>query len=395
MKQRNNRKRILFATGDRDAGVTNYRLLELANSLAANPFDIDVVTCDEELVGRCRELFEGSENIRYAALPREERFWTMAQRDGFAKTFIKLNHDLEIPGVDLKFWKMTGFDDFLWNTSSTTYPDISEHYDAVIVPIPSFSEGPPARCDVFYTHVIFHAKQNAIPVIGLQIYPIYDVPPIYPMMIDHFVVKGELEGEFYRDLGIPSERISVVDDVKENYCLSTVQDSYRNLTIDKELEVPRDAMGIVVINHSRNRFQLYDVLEVIGEFDKPKSVFFVMVNFSVKELHEQDIFKDLTQPVLEKTVKSYYTVETGALIKCLMLCDAIIATNYIVPLSFAGQYGKRGIVYNPLITESAHVKGVLFTNTKQALREALYAQYEHKRSSKTVSDIVRGVVPCH
>ncbi len=391
----NSQKRMLFAIGDRDAGVTNYRALQLVKSLAEEAYMIDVVTCDEELIEKCRKEFDNKPNIRYACLKQDECFWTMAQRDGFAKTFINLNHDLEIPGIDLKFWKMTGFDDFLWNTSSMTYPDISEHYDAIIVPIPSYSEGPPNRVDVLYTHVIFHAKQNHIPVVGLQIYPIYDVPPIFLKIVDHFVVKDDMEKEYYQENGVIPERVTLIDDVKDNYCLSTVQDQYRNLAIDDELEVPRDSIGIVVVNHSRNRYQLLDVLEAIGEIDVPKSVFFVFLSFSVKELHEQDIFKDLIRPSLEKNVKKYYTVETGALIKSLMLCDAIVATNYIVPLSFAHQYGKGGIVYNPLMTESSHVKGVLFANNKQALKEALYKQYERKRNIKTVADVVSGVVSCH
>ena len=395
MKNNSRVKRILFAVAGRDSGVTHHRLLQLAKSLAAVKYDVDVVTCDEALVEECKGLFDDYPSVRFAHLRQDDRFWTMVQRDAFAKTFIKLNHDLVIPGVDLKFWKMTGFDDFLWNTSSSMFPDITEHYDAVMMPIPSFGEGPSNSCDVFYTHVIFHAKQNGIPVIGLQVFPIYDIPPIFPRLVDHMLVKDDMEKAYYHDLGFTPDRVTVIDDVKDNYCLSTIQDSYRNLTIDNEFEVPRDAIGIVVVNHSRNRSQLYDVLEVIGELDKPKSLFFVLLNYSVKELHEKDIFEDLVQPLLNKNIKTYYTVEQGAMIKSLMLCDVIVATNYIVPLSFAGQYGKCGIVYNPIISEVANIKDVQFVNSRQVLKDALLAQYERKRQITAVADVVREIAPCH
>lgn len=395
MKPNKTKKRILFAVGARDSSVTSHRLLQLVKSLSQEGYAVDVVTCDGDLIDECRGLLDDLPDVRYAHLRQEERFWTMAQRDGFARTFIKLNHDLEIPGVDLKFWKMTGFDDFLWNTSSAVFPGITEHYDAVLLPIPSFSEGPSNRCDVFYTHVVFHAKQNGIPLIGLQVYPIYDIPPIFPKMIDHFIVKEDMEKAYYQDIGIEPDRITVIDNVKDNYCLSTVQDSYRNLTVDAEFEVRRDSMGIVVVNNSRNRYQLYDVLDVVGRFDKPKSVFFVFLEYSVKELHEQDVFNDLIKPALDDKVKQYYTVEPGAMIKSLMLCDAIIATSYIVPLRFAGQYGKRGIVYNPVMSELSHVEGVQFTNTKDGLEEALRVQYELKQGMKTVTDVIKGIAPCH
>ena len=269
MKRTQLRKRILFAVGGRDSGVTNHRVARLVKSLAADQYSLDVVSCDEGLINEYKDIFKDQHNIRLAYLRQNERFWTMAQRDAFAKTFIKLNHDMAVPGMDLKFWKMTGFDDFLWNTSSSVFPDIAEHYDAVMMPIPSFSEGPTINCDVFYTHVVFHAKQNGIPIVGLQIYPIYDIPPVYPKVIDHFVVKDEMESKYFMDHGIPVERISVIGDVGENYCLSTVQDEYKNLALDDELRVPRDTLGIVVVNHSRNRSQLYDVLDSIGEIDVP------------------------------------------------------------------------------------------------------------------------------
>ncbi len=395
MRGGKSKRRVLFAVGFRDSGVTNHRLLRLVKTLSSRQYDIDVVTCDEELVEQCAEVFDKLPNVRYAHLRQNERFWTMVERDSFAQTFIKLNHDVVIPGIDLKFWKLTGFDDFLWNTSSSVFPDISERYDAVIMPIPSFSEGPSTKCDVFYTHVVFHAKQNGIPIIGLQIYPIFDVPPVYARVIDHFVVKEVMEKDYFTEIGIAPERITIIGDVRDNYCLSTVQDEYRNLSLDDDIHVPRESIGIVVVNHSRNRAQLYDVLETIGELDLQKSVFFVFLNFSVKELHEKNIYNDLIQPVLKRTVKSFYTVETGALVKSLMLCDAIISTNYIVPLSFAGRYGKQGIVYNPLLTEVAHVKGVQFANSKQILKDALLEQYERKRNTVALEDVVGMVAPCH
>jgi hypothetical protein len=210
-------------------------------------------------------------------------------------------------------------------------------------------------------------------------------------MLDHYLVREDYEKDYYVQCGISPEHITVIDDIKDNYSISTIQDSYKALALDDSLDVPRDHIGIMVVNHGKNRAQLYEIIEAIGELDLPKSVFFVFLQYAVKELHEQDIFNDLTRPVLEREIKNFYTVDTGAMIKALMLCDVVVSTNYIVPLSFAGKYGKMGIVYNPLKEEILNYNDVSFTSSIKDLKEEIMNQYERKQNVATIPDVIKEI----
>lgn len=391
MSNSNEVKRVLFPVGDREAVATDWRLFSLVKRLVRDGCEVDIVTYGEEVFQRAKQMLDGCPGVNFMYRNDSERFWTMAQRDSFAQTFIKLNHDLVVPGMDFKYWKMVGFDDFLWNTSSNVFPEITKDYDVLLFPTPSFEEPPSTKGDVFYTHMIFHAKENNIPIVALQIYPVNDTPPIYHKMLDHYLVREDYEKDYYWQCGIDPERITVIDDIKDNYSISTIQDSYKALTLNDSLDVPRDHIGIMLVNHGKNRAQLHEIIEAIGEVDVPKSVFFVFLQYAVKELHEQDIFNDLTKPILERVVKNFYTVETGAMIKALMLCDVVVSTNYIVPLSFAGQYGKAGVVYNPLKTEILNYKDVCFTNSIEALKEEILKQYERKQNMATIPDVIKEI----
>lgn len=381
-------RRILLPVGEKEYQSTGGRLLALAGRVADAGDHVDVLTCHEAIHDKAAEQYARHERIRVLLVKPEDRFWTMAQRDNFAKTFIKLTHDLVIPDTDMKFWKMVGFDDFLWNVSAVVFPKITESYDLVLLPIPSQSEHPSNTQDVFYTNVLYYAKERRVPVAGLQIYQIADLPPIFPKILDYFVVKSPDEQAYFIDSGIPPDRVALLDDLKDRYCLDTIEDPYMQHVFDKDIAIPKDRLGVVIVNHVKNRQQLKDIFEAVGALGVPTTVFFVFLNFAVKELHENDIFQDLMRPALEQAVGAFYSVESGGFVRALMLGDVTVATDYMLQLSFGARYGKVGVVYNPLRERVDHIKEVAFAGSRQALRQVLLDAYERKRRRVTLADVV-------
>ncbi|MFZ5861386.1 MAG: hypothetical protein ACOYXR_00855 [Nitrospirota bacterium] len=388
---RNAARRILFPLGEKEHQSTGGRVLKLAGALADAGHRVDILTCHDGLAQAATESYHGRPEVRVRLTKADERFWTMAQRDNFAKTFIKLTHDIVIPGTDMKLWKMVGFDDFLWNVSASVFPKITESYDLMVFPIPSFHEHPSPIQDVFYTNVMFYAKEHRVPVAGLLLYPTSDVPPIFPKLLDYYIVKDERERGALTADGASADRVFVLEDLKERYCIDTIEDVYMQHTFDKEIAVPADHLGIVIVNHVRNRQQLLEVFAVIGKLGVPTTVFFVFLNFAVKELHEKDIFDDLLKPTLDKTIGAYYSVDSAGMIRALMLSDAMVATQPMLQLSFGARYRKTGIVYNPLARAVGSGDDVGFAGSPDALRRMLLEAYERKQRRMTLSNIVTRV----
>jgi hypothetical protein len=384
--------RIIFPVGEKELDITGKRLIDLIKGIAGNRVRIDIYTHTAKVHDAIVEKTDGINTIRHKIMKNEFRFWTMVQRDSFAKTFIRLNHDLLVPGTDLKFWKQVGFDDFLWNVSSDIFPAITEPYDLMLLPIPSADEAPVVLTDVFYTHSLFFAKENRIPVVGIQLFPVFDMPPILLTMLDYFIVKEEYEKRYLVSRGVDEQRIFVADALMDNYCISTVEDEYKNLMFGQSIHIDRDGLGIIVVNHPKNRQQLYEIFEVISGTGIKTDVFFVFTQYAVRNLHEKDVFNTLTKPVMDRELKRFYTLNIDGLVNVMMLCDVIIATTYLVSLGFAGRYQKGGIVYNPLRKAHQHFNETVFAHSKEALREAILEQYTKKRQQLTVADIIHRIL---
>ena len=71
--------------------------------------------------------------------------------------------------------------------------------------------------------------------------------------------------------------------------------------LNKEISVDKDTLGIVIINHTKNRVQLQEIVNTIKELNIKKSVYFVLRNYAVRDLHENDIFNDYMKPHLQKS----------------------------------------------------------------------------------------------
>jgi len=384
-------KKILFPLCEKEIAATESRILRLVKSLAEAGHSIDILTRDHSVADLVTETFGAVEAIKlYHKMP-DERFWTMQERDSFAKTFTKLNHDLTMPGTEIKYWKLAAFDDFLWNVSAGVYPKLDKLYDLIVFPIPSVSQPPSVTADVLNTHVIYYAKEHQLPIVGLQVHPIFDIPDVYHWLVDYVVVKEHFERQYYVDYGFQPERVFVVDDIIDRYCLATVQDVYLDLALKSEIKVGKNQLVVALVNHAKNRYPLYEIIDAIAQFHGEKVVFFDMLNYAVKDLHERDIFDDLIRPKLEQKIGAFYTADEHALVETLMLCDVFLSTSYMVQSSFATRYGKTAVVHNPLIQKVPYIKGVIYTESKDELLRHITEQYERKRSQRTVTQIIAGI----
>ena len=124
--------KILLPLGEKELNATDYRILSCIDSLSAQGYYVDILTYNDELFNKIQERCKNIKNVNILITKRESRFWTMKQRDSFAKTFISLYHDIILPGTNFKFWKQVAFDDFLWHVSTEVFPRITEKYDLVL-----------------------------------------------------------------------------------------------------------------------------------------------------------------------------------------------------------------------------------------------------------------------
>ena len=91
-------KKILFPLGEKELNATDYRILNCVDSLSAQGYYVDILTYNEELFNKNTGTVQEYKNVNILIVKRESRFWTMKQRDSFSKTFIKLYHDIIVPG---------------------------------------------------------------------------------------------------------------------------------------------------------------------------------------------------------------------------------------------------------------------------------------------------------
>jgi len=385
-------KRILFPLGEKELSSVQERLLHIPSRLAKAGFVVDVVTYNEEIHEKAKFFFKNTANVSPISLKSTPLVWSPQQRDDFVRIYIKHTFDLLIPETDLKYWKASAFDDFRGHIAPYSFSGLETDYDLLLMPIPSFDEPPSAECDVFYSTFIFYAKEKKIPIAGLQIYPVMHTPLLYKEILDYFIVKEEFEEEYYRKWGIEGERIVVLNGPEDNYCLSTIEDIYKNLMFDEQIDIGMDEIGILIVNHPKYRPQINEALEALSRLDIKKSVFFLKRGYDVRELSEEKIIEEIIRPSLEKVGGKYYIVQEGALVKILMLCDVIIATTYIIPLSFAAKYNKSAIVFNPLKSAATFEDGVSFLNDKKALMDAITAHLAEKQRYNFISDIVKRMI---
>ena len=384
--------RLLFAFGEREVSTTSSRILQYPVRLAALGFEVSVMSYGKVMKEQLDNAYANIPDIKIIIVDAEDRFWTMRQRDGFAKTYIKHYDDMIIPDTDLRYWKVSAFDDFLWHVSRNAMPRIEGEYDAVFMTIPSAFERPKEICDVFYTNVVYYCKQNNVPFIGIQVYPVMDLPPIYLKLPEYWIVDEPLKQKYFVDQSIDKERVLLIDELRDNYCISCVDDPYKELVTNYVVDVPRDTLAIGLLNHPANRVQLKEMIEAAGQFKPKKTVIFMFVGMSVRELGEKDVFEDLIAPELRKHVGNYYTVDQDGILRTMMSCDVVLSTNYITPLRFLNNYGKTSVIYNPLRQKSEYIQGVNYVDSREEILQQLDDTWRRKKATMNLEEAVKRIV---
>ncbi|WP_333656524.1 hypothetical protein [Dissulfurispira sp.] len=385
-------KRILFLIGEREFVSVQERLLHIPSRLAKSGFSVDVVTYKEELHEKAESFYKNTSNVKTIFLKSKPLIWSPQQRDDFVKIFIKHTFDFFIPDTDLKYWKTSAFDDFRGHIASYAFSGLESDYDLLIMPLPSSDEPPTTECDVFYSTLVFYAKEKGIPIVGLQIYPAIHTPPLFLRILDYFVVKEESELQYYQQYDISPERIFVLDDQLENYCITTVEDVYKNLMFDEQIAIGKDELGILIVNHSKYRPQIIEALQALSRLNIKKSTFFYKRGYYVRELSEDQIVDEILKPYIEKTGGNYYIVQEGSLVKLIMMCDIVVSATYIIPLGFAVKHFKDAVVYNPLVKTLDIHDNVSFVNNKDALAGVIMESYSKKQSRMSMTDIMKRIL---
>ncbi|MBF0608528.1 MAG: hypothetical protein SFH39_13370 [Candidatus Magnetobacterium sp. LHC-1] len=379
--------KLLLPLGEGEMQSTNGRLVFIARSLAARGHSIDVITYSKSVFNFAGDVLKDHKNIR--AIHVGSQPLNYYHIPSLVNTFIKLTYDMHLPQTDLKLYKVTAFDDFRGHISSFTYPAIDlSAYDMVLLPIPSIEIPPLNDCDIFYSTVCFYAKDKKIPIIGLQVFPVIQTPPIFFRVVDYLIIKEEYEREFLEGYGFDTTRAFVLNYDSEAYFADTVEDKYLDFLLEPIVEVPKEELAILVINHPRLRFCIREIIEVVGALNIPKTLFLLKRKFVIRELSEDDIIRDLFMDAIKRVKGRSFIMESDAKSNLLMISDVIISPSYLSTLGFASKYNKLSIVYNPLNDKEVFQKGVTFINDKETLKRAVLQGYENKRSVTSVSDIV-------
>jgi hypothetical protein len=382
-------KKLLFPVSERDYFATSGRICHLLNELSKH-FIVDVLTISNEVYGDInKKLGSTSSNMHARVIVEELLPVTYAVRDDLAKSFVQHTYNMFVPGTDLKLWKPTAFDDFWGNISGYTFPEIAGmDADMILFPLMNYDEAISDDVDVFYTTLLFDAKEAGIKVAGYQVYPAVESGLLMAGLMDALIVRKEYEKQFYVKKGIAPEKIWLLTDSKDIYSLSTIEDVYKNHLYNSKIAVSRSELGVVVFNHARFRPQLREVFRVIAETGIPVVLFMVRRNFVIREFTEDDVIEEAFFKALKKIKGRFYVVGPDSVVPVVMISDVVISPSYISPIEFSALNGKDAWIYNPMNDPMPDDDGVTFIKNPENLARSLKRAYKTKHDTIGMTDII-------
>ena len=382
-------KKLLFPVSERDYFATSGRICHLLIELSKY-FMVEVVTISKEVYDDInKKIGSTSSNLRARIILEEPLPVTYSLRDDLAKEFVKYTYDMVVPGTDLKLWKTTAFDDFWGHISGNSFPEIAcIDADIVLFPLMNYDEAISDVVDVFYTTLLFDAKEAGIKVAGYQVYPVVESGLLMAGLMDALIVRKEYEKQFYIKKGIAPEKIWVLTDNRDIYSLSTIEDVYKNHLYNSQIAIRRSELGVVVFNHARFRPQLREVFRVITETGIPVVLFLVRRNFVIREFTEDKIIEGVLLKDLQKIKGRFCVVGPDSVVPVVMLSDVVISPSYISPVEFAAQHEKDAWIYNPMNDPMPDFNGVTFIKSPDKLARSLKRAYKTKHDIVGVTDII-------
>lgn len=386
--------KLLFPIDIKEFEVNQGRILRLVQILAADGYKVDILTPSDEVHAKAAETFKGNESVAVSLAKSESVPLPDSFRDDFLKTIIRQTHKLLIPETDMKIYKLAAFDDFRGFLAPYTYPDMDiSLYSLILMPILSLEGYPTSVSDCFYSAVCFLAKEKGVTLIGLLTQPAVHSPLLYMKMMDYIVVKDLWEKRYIEQLGIESERIFLLTDEREVYCLKFIEDKYKNDALEfmdnKDILIGKNEFCIGVINHPNFRPQIRQILFAIGQMNIPAVVLLVKVGYYVKELDEQEIVDSVYGDIISKMNCRLYILGHGYKNKVYLLPDLLVAATYWESLSLAAGCKKTAIVFNKIFRDLETGDGVIFMDDPEELKEVILRRYNEKKAGYScLSDLV-------
>lgn len=373
---------------ERDYLVTDRRFFYLIQTLSRS-FAVEVVTISKEVFDDITVRLGDNSTVTVTLLHSERLPLTLDFRTNLVKIFVQYTDGLFLPGTDLKLWKTAAFDDFWGHISTCSFPDLpSIDSDIILLPLMSYDDTPSEDMDVFYTTVVFKAREKGVTVVGYQLYPVFQGLKLMPLFIDAFLVKKEYEKKYYLDRGIPPERIYIITDEKDSYAVSSISDTYKDALYNAQIQTKKNEIAIVIYNHMKYRPEIRQIIKAIGNAKVPVVLSLVKRDYYVKDLHEDAIIKDFYFDDIKRLGCTFYLVETQSSVPITMISDVIISPTYISPVEFAARYGKKSFVYNPLYDAGYEVEGASFFNSAHELSSAIKRAYEEKQKTVSIADVL-------
>jgi len=329
---------ILFLISEREISITGGRFLQTLYRLKDHT--VTIASNSEKVLNNCDPRLE---NVKRILVKPQEFAWTMQQRDKFAKKFINAFHDLYLCD-DMKMWKAEAFDDYLWNVSQFVFPQIEGDFDLLLLSVPSKVESPPHFVDEFFTAQIFKAKQQNIPICGIEILPIENMPILHEHIFDYYIVKSHKSLRYLENTPISYGDIFLCDYKPDNYSLETIEDIFKHFLF-KTVQPERTALNVVLMNHTQKREELKEIVKVLSELPFKVNLTIGLINYAVKELHEMEIIRDLLMP----SIKEYFTKITfcdiSDLPQTLISMDCLISLSPMTLFKWCDNYNIPYIVY--------------------------------------------------
>lgn len=381
-------KKILLPISERDYDSTNKRFFYLIKSLSEN-FIVEVLTISKEVLDDINNRLEPSMNVTAGLIETQNLPFTLDFRTNLVKVFIQYTYGLFIPQTDLKLWKTAAFDDFWGHISTCSLKELPTiDSDLVMLPLMTYDDTPIEEMDVFYTSILFRAKEAGIKVAGYQLYPVFQGLKLMVAVTDAIVVRKEYEKKFYiDDMGIPSEKIHLLTDQKDIYSLSTIDDAYKNNMYNSQIPIGRGELAIVVCNHVKYRPLIRKIIKAIGEAKIPVVLFLSKREYQVKDLNEDQIIESFYFEDIKNIGCRFFVVDSPSTVTVAMISDVIISPTYVAPVEFAARHEKKAFVYNPFYEAIPDVEGTVFFNKSEDLTEALKKAYKEKKQTVGISDI--------
>jgi len=382
-------KKLMFPLNERDYFATGGRISYLMDDLSKY-YMVEVLTISKDVYDDLLKKVESTSSsvlVRY--IDSIYTPVTIATRDDLVKIFIRYTYDMVIPGTDIKIWKTTAIDDFFGHISGLSFPGITgSDADMILFPLMNDDEPLSEDSDIFYTTLLFDAREKGTKVMGYEVYPVFGGNLLMPRLMDGLIVRKEFEKLFYIKKGIAAEKIWVLTNDRDIYSLSTIEDTYKNYLYNSQIEVNRSELAITVFNHAKFRPQLSELFRVIAETGFPVVLLLVKRIYNIGGYTEDNVIDGIFMEDIKKIKCRFYIVDPTSVVPTVMISDVVISPSYIGPLEFSAQNGKESWVYNPLNDPTPEVNGITFINNPGDLARTFKRAYKTKRDTVGMIEII-------